>query len=327
MTVCIGIDLGGTKIAAAAVDVASGEVAGRAVVPTEAHAGPAHVLTRVAEVVQRVVAEQHVAQHEVVAIGMGVPGVLDPATGVTKLLPNLATGWRNVPAGAELQRLTGMPSFLVNDARAFTLAEASLGAGRGAATVVGVTLGTGIGGGVTIHGHLHLGIDMSAGEIGHMTIDPAGPPCGCGNRGCFEAFASGPAIASYGVYAVLRGYTTIIGDLVERDLNRISPRVIMQAAEQGDAVAAEILERSGTYIGLGLANLVTLLSPEKIVVGGGTANLGEWLLGPARREIERRCHVTPLERVEVVRAVLGDDAGIIGAAVWAGQQHAERAAA
>ena len=322
MTVCIGVDLGGTKIAAAAVNLETGAVTGRVVEPTEAHEGPQRVLARVANVVKQVGAANG-ADQVVTAVGMGVPGVLDPATGTTKLLPNLATGWRNVPAGSELARLTGLPSFLVNDARAFTLAEASLGAGHGADTVVGVTLGTGIGGGITIHGRLHLGIDMSAGEIGHMTIDPAGPPCGCGNRGCFEAFASGPAIASYGVYAVMRGYTTIIGDLVQRDLNRITPRIILQAAEQGDEVAKEILERSGSYIGLGLANLVTLLSPEKIVVGGGTAHLGEWLLAPARREIERRCHVTPLDRVEVVRAVLGDDAGIIGAAVWAGQQHAE----
>lgn len=324
MSVCIGVDLGGTKIAAAAVNLLSGERTGDCVVPTEAHEGPDAVLARVAAVVEAVVGAAGLQRSQVTAVGVGVPGVLDPETGITKLLPNLASGWRGVPAGATLQRLIGLPTWLVNDARAFTLAEASLGAGRGARTVVGVTLGTGIGGGVAIDGHLLLGIDMTAGEIGHMTIDPFGPPCGCGNRGCLEAFASGPVIASYGAYAVMRGYTTMIGELVGRDLNLITPATILEAAEKGDAVAQEILDRAGTYLGVGLSNLVTLFSPNKIVVGGGVARLGDWLLGPARREIARRCFVTPLDRVAVVPAVLGGDAGIIGAAVWASQQLEKR---
>jgi len=321
MTICIGIDLGGTKIAAAAVDIAAGIVSGRTVVPTEAHEGPAAVLQRMATIVDAVIVEAGLERRQIAGLGIGVPGVIEPDSGTTLLLPNLATGWRGVPAGAEMRRLTRLDAWLVNDARAFTLAEATLGAGRGARTVVGVTLGTGIGGGIAIDGRLHLGIDMTAGEIGHMTIDPHGPPCGCGNRGCLEAFTSGPAIAANGVYAVMRGYTTLIGDLVGRDVSRITPGTILQAAEQGDLVAQEILERCGTYLGIGLANLVTVLSPERIVVGGGAAQLGDWLLGPARREIERRCFVTPLDRVAVVPAVLAD-AGIVGAAVWASQRSA-----
>jgi glucokinase len=318
MTVCIGIDLGGTKIAAAAVDLSTGTVLGRRVVPTEAHEGPPAVLIRMAGVVEQVIAAAGMEHSQIAGLGVGVPGVIDPARGETLLLPNLATGWRNVPAGAEMERLTKIPTRLVNDARAFTLAEATLGAGKGAHTVIGVTLGTGIGGGIAIDGRIHLGIDMTAGEIGHMTIDPFGPLCGCGNRGCLETYASGTAIAASGAYAVIRGYTTIMGDLIDRDVNKLTPETILRAAEQGDAVAKEILERSGTYLGVGLANIVTLMSPNAIVVGGGAARLGEWILGPARREIERRCFVTPLDRVRIVPAVL-NDAGIIGAAVWAGQ--------
>jgi glucokinase len=319
MTICIGIDLGGTKIAAAAVDITAGTVSGRTVVPTEAHEGPAAVMKRMATIVDAVIAEAGLKRSQIAGLGIGVPGVIEPDSGTTLLLPNLATGWRRVPAGAEMRRLASLETWLVNDARAFTLAEATLGAGRGARTVVGVTLGTGIGGGIAVDGRIQLGIDMTAGEIGHMTIDPHGPPCGCGNRGCLEAFTSGPAIAANGAYAVMRGYTTLIGDLVERDLNRITPGTILKAAEQGDQVAQEILERCGTHLGVGLANLVTVLSPERIVVGGGAAQLGDWLLGPARREIQRRCFVTPLDRVAVVPAVLAD-AGIVGAAVWAGQR-------
>jgi glucokinase len=322
MTICIGIDLGGTKIAAAAVDIAAGAVSGRTVVPTEAHEGPAAVLKRMATVVDAVIAEAGLEHGQIAGLGIGVPGVIEPDSGTTLLLPNLATAWRGVPAGAEMCRLTNMGVWLVNDARAFTLAEATLGAGRGARTAVGMTLGTGIGGGIAVDGRLQLGIAMTAGEIGHMTIDPHGPSCGCGNRGCLEALTSGPAIAANGVYAVMRGYTTLIGELVGRDVSRITPKTILKAAEQGDLVAQEILERCGTYLGVGLANLVTILSPERIVVGGGAAQLGDWLLGPARREIQRRCFVTPLDRVAVVPAVLAD-AGIVGAAVWASQRSGE----
>jgi len=300
MTVCIGIDLGGTKIAAAAVDLTTGVVLGRRVVPTEAHEGPAAVMVRMAAVVEQVISATGLERNQVQGLGIGVPGVIDPNRGHTLLLPNLATGWRDVPAGPEMQKLTNLPTRLINDARAFTLAEANLGAGKGARNVVGITLGTGIGGGIALDGHIYLGIDMSA--------------------GCLEAFASGPAIAANGAYAVMRGYTTIIGDLVERDVNKITPDTIMRAAQQGDAVAIEILERSGTYLGVGVSNLITVLSPDTIVIGGGVVHLGDWILGPVRREIARRCFVTPLERVRVVPAVLGGDAGIIGAAVWASQQ-------
>lgn len=322
MTVCIGIDLGGTKIAGAAVDLESGELLGQQVTATEAHHGAAAVLGRVASVVNTVLQDAGLRCEDVAGLGIGVPGAIDPKRGYTLFLPNLPGGWRDVPVVAEVGRMTGLSTWLINDARAFTLAEANVGAGRGSQTVVGVTLGTGIGGGIVVNGHLHEGITMSAGEVGHMTIDPNGPPCSCGSRGCFETFASGTAIAAYGAYAVMRGFTTIIGDLAERDLNKITPGTILKAAEQGDAVAKEILQRAGTYLGIGLANLITLLSPEKVVIGGGAANLGNWILEPARREIERRCFVTPLNDVEVVRATLGNDAGVIGAAIWAGQ-HAQ----
>jgi glucokinase len=319
-TTYIGIDLGGTKIAAAAVDVATGELAGRTVIPTEAHAGPDAVLDRMAQLVDAVCQSAELPREAIGGLGVGVPGMTDLAGGHTLFLPNLPGGWRGVPVATMLTQRTGRSTWLINDARAFTLAEATWGAGRGARTVVGMTLGTGIGGGIALDGRLHLGLDGTAGEVGHQTIDPDGPPCGCGNRGCLEAFASGPALTSLGVRAVLQGMTTQIGVLVDHDLNRITPETIVRAAEGGDAVAREILDRTGTYLGIGIANLVTILSPERVVIGGGVARLGEWLLAPARDVVRQRCHVTPLNRVQVVRAALGSDAGVVGAAVWAFQQ-------
>ncbi|MEA2725072.1 MAG: glucokinase [Gemmatimonadales bacterium] len=315
----IGIDLGGTKIAAAALDTGTGELLGRTVIATEAHEGPPAVLRRLAQVVERVCAEAGLRRSTIGAIGVGVPGVTDIAGGRTIFLPNLPTTWPDIPVAATLSEATGCPVALINDARAFILAEAIWGAGRGAQNVVGLTIGTGIGGGIVVDGQLYLGIDGTAGEIGHQTVDVDGPPCGCGNRGCLESFASGPAITAMGVKAVLQGMTTEIGALVEQDLNRITPETIMRAAERGDLVAREILARAGAYLGTGVANLATILSPNRVIIGGGVARLGHWLLDPVRETLRRRCFAVPVERIEVVPAALGNDAGIIGAAVWASQ--------
>lgn len=315
----LGIDLGGTKIAAALVDVASGALSGRVVTPTEAVEGPEAVLDRMAGVTREVCERAGVRPADLAALGVGVPGLFELQTGRTLFLPNLAGAWRGVPVGETLRRALGCPVWLINDARAFVLAEASFGSGSGAQTVVGLTLGTGIGGGIALGGRLHLGLDGTAGECGHQTIDPHGPPCGCGNRGCLEAHASGPAITAMGVRAVVQGVTTQIGVLVDHDLNRITPETIRQAAEAGDLVAADILDRAGSALGVGVSNLITLLSPDRVVLGGSVARLGEWLFRPLRQEVQRRCHVTPLDRVRIVPAAL-EDPGIVGAAVWAAQQ-------
>src|SRR5919199_4656497 len=180
----IGIDLGGTKIAGAAVNIETGVVSGRKVTATEAQRGPDAVLARMAELVEEVRRHAGLEREEIGGVGLGVPGVTDPEAGLTLFLPNLPGAWRGVPVVAVLRRLSGYGVALLNDARAFTLAEATVGAGQGAHTVVGLTLGTGIGGGIPRHGRLHLGIDGTAGEVGHQTIDPDGPRCGCGNCGC-----------------------------------------------------------------------------------------------------------------------------------------------
>jgi len=320
MNVYLGIDLGGTKIAAAAVDVHTGERLFQLVIPTGAHEGPAAVIERMATLAEQVCAQIATPLDQIPAIGIGVPGLIDLAQGVTILLPNLPSGWRNVPLAANITSLTGRPTAIINDARAFTLAEAAFGAGRDASSVVGITLGTGIGGGIAFNGRLHLGIDGTAGEIGHMTIDPYGPRCGCGNRGCLETFASGPSITAMALRVVAQGMTTQIGTLVDYDLNKITPGIIARAAENGDTVAREILQRAGSYLGIGIANLITIFSPERVVIGGGLSRLGERLLEPARAEVVARCHLTPLDRVQITLAQLGGEAGVIGAALWASQR-------
>jgi len=313
----VGVDLGGTNLRAAVVDVNDGHVLADACGPTRAEEGPPAVISRMAALIEQAIEESGRTKSEIVAVGIGVPGLYDPATNVVRFLPNLPTTWPNVPLGPEIAARVGLPTVLLNDARSFVLAEATFGAGRGAYTVVGMTLGTGIGGGVVIGGRLHLGIDGTAGEVGHQIIDFNGPVCGCGGRGCLEAHASGPAIATMGIKAVRQGRTTSIRDLVAGDLNRITPEVIVQAAEAGDDVAQEILAEAGFYLGIGIATLVTLFSPNVVVIGGGVSKAGDWLLKPIREVVRQRCHVTPVERVRIELAMLGGDAGAIGAAVWA----------
>lgn len=319
----IGIDLGGTKIAGAILDVHKGTLVARKVIPTQAHEGPDSVLSRIATLVFALI-DEFGAGKSIGALGIGVPAVIDVDNGLTLLMPNLPGDWAGKQIVKILARKLDRPVWLINDARAFTLAEATWGAGRGAQTVVCFTIGTGIGGGIALNGQLHLGLDASAGELGHQTIDPHGPPCGCGNNGCLESMASGPAITALGIKAVLQGATTEIGKLVGQDITRITPETIMQAATLGDLVAREILERVGGYLGIGIANLVTILSPERVVIGGGVAALGDWLLNPAREVVKKRCRTAPITRIEIVRAALGDDAGVIGAALWAGQHENRR---
>jgi glucokinase len=184
-------------------------------------------------------------------------------------------------------------------------------------TIAVFAIGTGIGGGLVINGRLHLGIGGTGGELGHMTIDYNGPRCGCGNYGCLEAFASGPAIAAMGIKAVTQGLTTQIGELSNYDLNRITPELIAGAAQAGDPIARDIYEKAGLYLGIAAANVCVAVGPRRIVFGGGVAQAGDLLLEPIRRVLKERVVVMPVEQVQVVHSELGNNAGMIGVACWA----------
>jgi glucokinase len=274
-------------------------------------------MQRMAGLFLQVIESAGMTQDEVGGIGIGVPGVLDLEKGETLLLPNLPGTWPHVPLCDTIARLTGLPTALLNDVRAITNGEWRFGAGRGVDTVAVFAVGTGIGGGLVINGRLHLGIGGTAGELGHTIIDFNGARCGCGNHGCLETFASGPAIAAMGMKAVAQGLTTNLGELCGYDLNRITPALIAQAAESGDEIAKEIYEHAGYYIGIAAANICTIIGPKRIIIGGGVAQAGELLLDPIRRTLRARVHIMPVEQVEVVPSTLGDNAGVIGVACWA----------
>lgn len=228
-------------------------------------------------------------------VGIGIPGLYDPATGRTRFLVNVPGDWKDRPVGEPVGEALGLPVRLVNDARAFGLAELRLGAGRGVPTIVGLALGTGVGGVVIVDGKVVEGHDGTAGEIGHQTIDPDGPWCNCGNRGCLESYARADQIAAA--------------------CGASDPEAAVAAAKAGDARALAGLADVGRYLGIGIANAVVILSPDRVILGGGVAAAGELLFEPIRRELIRRVHVTALDRVEVVAAELGPWAGAVGAAV------------
>jgi glucokinase len=312
----IGCDLGGTNLRAAIVDVENGGVLYQLSMPTLAREGHASVMQRMAALFVQLIAEAGLQKEEVGGIGIGVPGVLDLPKGETLFLPNLPGTWPHVPLRDTILRLTGLPVALLNDVRAITVGEWLFGAGRGVDTVAVFAIGTGIGGGLVINGQLHLGIGGTGGELGHMTIDYNGPACGCGSRGCLEAYASGPAIAAMGMKAVAQGLTTSISALCSYDLNRISPQLIAEAALAGDPIACDIYERAGFALGIAAANICASIGPRRIIIGGGVAQAGELLLAPIRRTLRERVHIMPVEQVEVVSSQLGDYAGVIGVARW-----------
>lgn len=320
MRVFVGCDLGGTNIKAGLVDISEGVVLYSKSIPTNSRDGHDGVMERMAGLIREVIASGGVARNKIEGIGVSAPGRLDMEKGTTVFLPNLYGKWRDVPLSSTLNQYLNLPISLLNDVRAITLGEYTFGAGRGVENMVCYAIGTGIGGGLVINGQLVLGIDGTAGELGHQTIDINGPRCGCGNYGCVEAFAAAPAIANMGVKAVQQGETTSIGALANNDLNKITPELIAEAANSGDRVANEIWQDAGHYIGTAIANGIVSFGPKRIVISGGVAAAGDLLLNPIRETIKKRVFLVPLDEIKVVIGELGNEAGILGMAQWASLQ-------
>jgi glucokinase len=312
----LGIDLGGTKIAYAVVAPGTATILARHVTETRSHDGPTAVLERMIADCRYVCAAAGISPAALTGIGIGVPGVFDDTTGCTLFLPNLHGTWPNVPVVQTLSDALGCSVWLINDARAFVLAEALHGAGRGADNIVGFTLGTGIGGGVVIGRDLYLGIDGTAGEFGHQTLALNGPRCGCGNIGCLEALASGPAIVARAAQIMQDGNAPRLAQALATG-EAFTPALVAHAANAGDASLQRLLDDVYAAIGAGVANVVTMFSPHVVVLGGSVSNLGAPLIAAVRAIVHERCRATPVDRIAIVPAVLGADAGMLGAAQWA----------
>ena len=290
----LGIDVGGTnsKLAVLEIEGDHRTVLATATIPTGA-GDPGEVVGRLGAAGARLAAEHG----PVAAAGAGVPGLFDEASGRIVLLPNLPAAWTGRPFRDPLAGLLGVPVALINDARAFTLAESRMGAAAGCPTVVCLTLGTGVGGGVVVDGRLRFGPSGRAGELGHQVIEVDGPPCGCGNRGCVEAFAAGAVLCRLG--------------------GRDTPEAVFRAAAAGDQRAGAAVGATVGRLAVGIANLVTVLWPERVVVGGGVAAAGDQLFGPLRAAVAAATPLVDPASYEIVPAALGPAAGAIGAALWA----------
>jgi glucokinase len=263
--------------------------------------------------ISKVLTESGGARDQIAGVGIGSPGPLDRKTGIVINTPNL--GWRNFPLRDLISNGAGFPATLDNDANCATYGEWWLGAGRREVqTLVGVTLGTGIGGGIVLNGEIYHGASDAAGEIGHMTIDSNGRRCKCGNYGCLEAYASGPAIALRAVEGMEVGAETTLGDLVGGKLDQITAATVFEAAAEGDAFAEEVVKDTARFLGAGVANLINILNPEMIVIAGGVTRAGDHLFAPLRAEVRRRAFKSAEERCRIVPAELPGTAGVVGAA-------------
>jgi len=306
-----GIDLGGTKILAAIVD-AAGRIHGQHRRATDAQHGPDAAADSMTESLRLACVDAGVELSSLAGLGIAAAGPIDIAAGILTDPPNLH-GWKDVPLGAMLQERTGLRVMIENDANAAAIGEHAFGAGKGASDMVYITISTGIGGGFVAGGQIYHGATGSAGEIGHMCILPDGPICGCGRKGCLEALASGTALAREGALAVSQGRSNRLAASLAQH-GAVDAETVALAAQAGDAAAQAILASAARYLGIGLLNVVHLLNPELIVIGGGASKIGAPLLDPAIAYLHATAFAVMSTAVRVVPAALGDSSGVLGAA-------------
>jgi glucokinase len=310
----LGIDIGGTNLVAGAVAEDGSRVVGDHSRPTDAGRGANAVVHDVVEMAQASLAalrEADPAAH-VLGVGAGAPGPLDTRRGVVLFTPNL--GWVNLPLRALLADGLGLPTAIENDANAAVLGESWAGAARGAAHVIGLTIGTGIGGGIVIGGQLYHGAADAAAEFGHMVIDLDGPVCGCGNHGCLEAFASGKNIARRAAELLSQGVPSSLSQSVHGDHTQLTAQMVYQAAANGDAVGLQVAADTARYLGIGIANLLNIFNPDMVVILGGVTDAGALLFDPLQREVAARAFKPAVDSCRIVPGALRGLAGVYGAA-------------
>jgi glucokinase len=306
----IGVDLGGTKIYTALAGD-DGRILAELKIPTGAEKGLQDVVDGIVDSVERVQKNAAAVPGAVSTLALGAPGPLDTKRGIIHYAPNLR--WRNVPIRQILEERIGIPVLLDNDANLAALGEHVFGAGRGVTNMVYITVSTGVGGGLILGGKLYRGFTDGAGEIGHMTILPYGPLCSCGNRGCLEAVASGTAIAREARELVARGAGQVILAAAEGNPGKINAAVVASAALGGDSEAVSIITGAAGSLGIGIANILNLLNPSLVVLGGGVMETGELIWEEVKKEVRNRALEAARDVARLVPAELGGRAGVMGA--------------
>jgi glucokinase len=314
-TFLVGVDLGGTKILSGVFD-SKLQLLGTVKFSTKAQRGPGAVLERVVRCVQDAIDECDLAGKQIRAVGIGAPGSVDPEKGEVLFAPNL--DWKNVPMVKELEKQLDIPVFLENDGNVCTLGIYDRELKSKARHVLGIFIGTGIGGGLILNGELYTGSAHTAGELGHMVVDVNGPKCSCGNKGCFEVFASRLALFRAIETAIKNGEKSVLTEMLGDDLKDLRSGDIRKAIRRGDKLVEKIVAEAGEYAGIAIANLINILNPEIVVLGGGVIEALEDEIMPTLIK-SAKAHVLPgtFRSVDIIASKLGDDAGITGAAVLA----------
>jgi len=310
----LGIDIGGTNLVAGCVSADGARVEGLLTEPTRPEEGADGVIARIVDLARRSMAglAAAVPGARVDGVGVGAPGPLDTHRGIVLLTPNL--GWVDMPLRDRVTQGLGLPAALDNDANCAVLGEHWRGAAQGTWHALGVTIGTGIGGGLILDRRLYHGASDCAGEIGHTTIEINGRRCACGNYGCLEAYASGPAIARRALEAVEAGAESSLAEVMRRGPAAVTAQVVYEAATAGDALAREVVQDTARFLGAGIANLVNVYNPEVVVVCGGVTEAGDNLFVPLRREVSRRAFRPAVDVCRILPGALPGTAGVVGAA-------------
>lgn len=305
----VGIDLGGTKICGAIASL-DGEVKCSYTIKTNAAEGEEAVLNRIFTVIDKVIEEGKVNKDDIEAIGIGSPGPLDAKKGIIVSTPNLP--FKNFQLTEPVEKRYGIKTFLDNDANVAAIGEYLMGAGVGTTNMVYVTVSTGIGSGAIINGNIYRGATSNALEAGHMTIEKDGPRCNCGNYGCAEALASGTAIGRQGREKVAEGLSTSL-----KNYEEITSYEVFKEAASGDKVASEIIDKSLNYLGICVANIITCLDPEMVVIGGGVSKAGDIVFDKVKEVVNKRCFKAMSDNCKIVPAKLGAEVGARGACALA----------
>ena len=316
----VGVDLGGTNIVAGALAEDGSDVIALRSEPTRADQGADAVVDRIIRMIDTVIAETiaHTGakRDDMIGVGVGAPGPLDRERGIVVTTPNL--GWTNFPLRDVIADRIRLPVRIDNDANCATLGEWWLGAARGAENVIGMTIGTGIGGGVILGGRLYHGSSDVAGEIGHATIGITGRRCKCGNYGCLEAYASGPSIADRAREA-LSSDDCLMLKMAGGDASKITAATVYEAAKKGDDVALDVVRETSRFLGAGVANLLNIFNPDVVVICGGVTQAGDTLFAPLRKEVRKRAFKPAVDACRIVPGVLVA-AGVVGAVAAYKQQ-------
>jgi len=307
-----GIDLGGTNIGAGIVDE-DGSILLKDEVPTGASRPYEYVIRDMAGLIENIIARGGYTISDIESIGIGSPGSMDRGEGKVVFANNL--GWKHVPVRKELQKYIDLPVYLENDANVAGLAESVAGACKGAKNSVTITLGTGVGSGVIIDGKPYSGSHGVGAELGHIIVHTGGVQCNCGNRGCLERYASATALIREGRKVATENPDSLIGKSVEGDLDKITAKVVIDAAKAGDSAALEVFDTYIYYLTMGIVSVINMLDPSVIAIGGGVSRAGDFLLDALRKSVDEHIFYKDIPHADIYISELGNDAGIIGAAM------------